>query len=485
MRALPTPGRGAPQPPPEEAGSGLRSGRAPGALPPGEVRHFDPVETLPRPALMALQQQRLLAMVEYAYERSAFIRHHWQAAGVHPRDIKSTADFCALAPLMDKDQMRDWRDRHDDPFCGLLCTEVSDIAFIGSSSGTTGDPTLFSYTWGTPGTICDGNQPAGPGLAADGPASYWGGTLRDWWEIGLRPGEYGVFFGLRMRGPMFRLLQQLGLTPILLGYDPADLLHFCTLSRDLRPTVFYAMTAYLGAGLVELERTQGIDMRDVFASYKGILFAGEPVGPKMRRTFERWGLGGKIFNQTSFGDLGHAHDCRAHAGCHAWEDIGVAEIIDPVSGSPIEGDGRGELVCSSLINPLDPLLRYRGGDIVDMQRGPCECGRTHSRFTPVGRSADELLVQGRSILPMDVWGAIEDVPATEHGLFQIVRPRREVDVLTIRVGYAGSPELAAVRSALVDSVEAAVGLRAEIELVPEQQIMASGSRHKIPRTVKA
>ena len=450
-------------------------------LPAGDERYFDPVETLPRAELMALQQERLLAMVAYAYERSAFVRHHWQAAGLRPGDVTSTADFCAHAPLTDKDQMRDWRDRHDDPFCGLLCRPVSDISFTGSSSGTTGDPTLFSYAWGGR----DGNLPAGPGLPADGPASYWGGTLRDWWEIGLRPGECGVYFGLRMRGPMFRLLQQLGLTPLMLGYAPGDLETFCALSRELRPTVFYAMTAWLGAGLQELERSRGIDMRDVFASYKGILFAGEPVGPKMRRTFERWGLVDKIFNQTSFGDLGHAHDCREHDGCHAWEDIGVAEIVDPATGRPIAGDGRGELVCTSLVNPLDPLLRYRGGDIVDMKRGRCECGRTHARFTPVGRSADEMLVQGRSVLPMDVWGAIEDVPATEHGLFQIVRPRREVDVLKIRVGYAGTPDLAQVRDALVDAVEAATGLRPEIELVPEAAILQSGSRHKIPRTVKA
>ena len=65
--------------------------------------------------LMALQQRRLLAMVAYAHERSAFLRHHWQAAGLRPSEITSTADFCAHAPLMDKDQMRDWRDRHDDP----------------------------------------------------------------------------------------------------------------------------------------------------------------------------------------------------------------------------------------------------------------------------------------------------------------------------------------------------------------------------------
>jgi phenylacetate-CoA ligase len=449
-------------------------------LPPADQRYLDPVETLPRAALLALQQQRLMRMVDYAYHRSPFIRRHWDEAGVRPSDIRSTADFTQQAPLMDKDQMRAWRDRHDDPYCGLLCTDPSEVSFIGSSSGTTGDPTLFCYRWGRD----DGNLPPGPGLPDDGPPSYWGGTLRDWWEIGLRPGEYGVYFGLRLRGPMFRLLQALGITPIMLGYGDGDLHQFIDLSRRYRPTVFYAMSAFLAAGLQDIERDRGVDMRDVFASYKGILFAGEPVGPRLRQTFERWGLGGRIYNQTSFGDLGHAHDCREHDGCHAWEDIGVAEIVDPQTGVPIAGNGRGELVCSSLVNPLDPLLRYRGGDIVDLRRDTCECGRTHARFTPVGRSADEAIVEGRSILPMDVWGAIEDVPDTAHGLFQIVRPQRQMDELTIRVGYAGAPDLARLRERVADSVEAAVGIRPVIELVPNEVVMQSGSRHKIPRTVK-
>ena len=262
-------------------------------LPPSDQRCLDPVETMPRPLLLALQQERLLNMIGYAYERSAFVRHHWDAVGLRPGDVRSTADFTRLAPLMDKDQMRAWREQHDDPFCGLLCTELAELSFIGSSSGTTGDPTLFGYRWGH----ASGSLPAAPGLPADGPSSYWGGTLRDWWEIGLRPGEYGVYFGLRMRGPMFRLLQTLGITPIMLGYGPDDVHQFIDLSRRYRPTVFYAMTAYLGVGLQEIERTMGIDMRDVFASYKGVLFAGEPVGPKMRQTFERWGLAGSPANR--------------------------------------------------------------------------------------------------------------------------------------------------------------------------------------------
>ncbi|HEX4584359.1 MAG TPA: hypothetical protein VH183_05985, partial [Burkholderiaceae bacterium] len=203
-------------------------------LPPTEQRYFEPVETLARPQLLALQQQRLMQMVAYAYERSAFVRRHWDDIGLRPSDIRSTADFTGRAPLMDKDQMRVWRDRHGDPFCGLLCTAVEQISFMGSSSGTTGDPTLFPYRWGH----ADGNLPAAAGLPADGPSSYWGGTLRDWWEIGLRPGEFGVYFGLRMRGPMFRLMQEIGLTPIMLGYQPDDLRQFVDLSRRYRPTVF-------------------------------------------------------------------------------------------------------------------------------------------------------------------------------------------------------------------------------------------------------
>jgi phenylacetate-CoA ligase len=102
----------------------------------------------------------------------------------------------------------------------------------------------------------------------------------------------------------------------------------------------------------------------------------------------------------------------------------------------------------------------------------------------VGRSGDEIIVEGRSILPMDVWGAIEDVPETSNGLFQIVRPQRVMEMLKIRVGYAGTPALDKLRVRVADSVQAAVGLRPLIELVPNEVILQSGSRHKIPRTVK-
>ena len=53
-------------------------------LPPNDQRYLEAVETLPRAELLQLQWRRLQAMIDYAYERSAFVRHHWDAAGPAP-----------------------------------------------------------------------------------------------------------------------------------------------------------------------------------------------------------------------------------------------------------------------------------------------------------------------------------------------------------------------------------------------------------------
>jgi phenylacetate-CoA ligase len=79
-------------------------------------RFLDPhIETLPRPALRALQESRLLDLLPRVYERSALIRATWDAAGVHPEQIRSRDDFFARVPHIDKDMIRQHRDRFNDP----------------------------------------------------------------------------------------------------------------------------------------------------------------------------------------------------------------------------------------------------------------------------------------------------------------------------------------------------------------------------------
>ena len=103
---------------------------------------------------------------------------------------------------------------------------------------------------------------------------------------------------------------------------------------------------------------------------------------------------------------------------------------------------------------------------------------------PVGRKGDEVVVEGRSILPVDVWLAVESIEATSAGLFQVIRAGREMDRLRLRVGYdegATTASLAAVRADVIDSVTDAVGVVPDVELVANSELLKLGPPHKIPR----
>jgi phenylacetate-CoA ligase len=92
-----------------------------------------------------------------------------------------------------------------------------------------------------------------------------------------------------------------------------------------------------------------------------------------------------------------------------------------------------------------------------------------------------------SVLPGDIWGAIELVDETQAGLFQIVRTGREMDALRLRVGYAteGPKGLADLETRVTDSVASAVGVQPEVELVENAVLLRQGPPHKIPRVTKA
>jgi phenylacetate-CoA ligase len=106
---------------------------------------------------------------------------------------------------------------------------------------------------------------------------------------------------------------------------------------------------------------------------------------------------------------------------------------------------------------------------------------------PLGRKSDEIVVDGVSVLPLDVWGAVESVDACAMSLFQVIRAARKVDRLSLRVGYAPewSTRLGAVRSELMAAVLAATGVEPNVELVPNDALLRLGPPHKIPRVARS
>jgi phenylacetate-CoA ligase len=428
-------------------------------------RYLEPqIETMPRPDIEAMQQERLLELIPLVYDRSALVRRTWELAGVHPRDVRSYDDFTERAPFMDKDAVSRFRDTYGDPWGGLLLTHPSELSAVVSTSGTSGEPMLVPQAW------------------TDDLPPYVVQGCRDLWEMGVRPGDYVMWPGARQRGPVYQLPQLLGAVPVLLNMMPSEVEVLIRASREHRPRVMLAMLGPMFAALQHV--SDRFDIKEAFSSYESVVFTGEQLTARQRSQLEQWGL--DMFDCTGTGDIGWSFDCREHAGCHIWEDLMLAEHVDTVSGAPANDGEIGEIVTTSLTDLVAPLVRYRSGDLVRLTRERCACGRTHSRFKPMGRKGDEVVVQGRSLVPADLFPAIESVPETVEAVFQIIAPQREVDQLRVRVGY--DPErqhrLDDVRDRLVAAIVCAIGLEPSIELVPESDIVSQAHAMKIRRVSK-
>lgn len=424
--------------------------------------YYDPIETASRADIERVQRERLQQQVAHVYEHSPLIREVWREAGVTPDQIGSIADFTARAPFIDKDTLRSFRDRHNDPFGGVLCSEFNRLTCVGSSSGTTGDPTLFAERWELPGE--------------------WTMHARDYWGLGLRPGDMVAEICVVTRGVSRFACFNLNVIPLFFSHDPAELERFAEWSLRYRPTFLFHLSTPLIYGLERLEKERGIDLRDVFSSYKACIFGGELLGERGRGLIERWGV--PMYQFSSLGDSGTVFECSALDGFHCWEDLALVEVLDPESGEPVAEGGRGEMVVTNLVDHTDPLIRYRSGDLVRYTREPCRCGRTHMRIWLAGRAGDEAVVEGQSILPRDVWPAIEQVEETSAAMFQIIRPQRVMPQLRLRVGYDGRPDLADLEKRVADAVEGQTGLRPAVELVPNSELIKLGPPHKIPRVAK-
>jgi phenylacetate-CoA ligase len=426
-------------------------------------RYFDEAaETRSRADIEAMQLERLRLMLPHAYEHSPLVRSVWEAAGVHPRDINSLDDFFERAPFTDKSTVDHWRNERGDPWGGLLCLPDSELTTILSSSGTTGEPTLSPQRWAP----SDGPIPAG--------------MSRDLWMMGVRPGDFMMMVIFTFRGPAFGMAQSFGATPILVDYDADDMLRFCELSLRYRPTALYNLSSVIVLAMADACERGGFDPIDVFSSYRALVQAGEPLSGKARAVVESWQA--PMFEHTNVGDVGIAFQCREHDGLHFWEDDTLAECLDPNGGTPVADHERGELVATALVNSTTPLIRYRSDDIVRLTREVCACGRTHSRIWPVGRKGDGVTIDGRTILPIDVWPAVESVDACDLGLFQVIRASPTMERLRLRVGHhAPDARLAAVRDEVADSVHAALGIDVDVELVTDAELLRLGPPHKIPR----
>jgi phenylacetate-CoA ligase len=422
------------------------------------------IESMDRGDLRLYQENRLLESLAYVERHSPLFARVWASAGVRAADISSLTEFEARIPFVDKDTVRAYRTSYGDPLGGLR--RMADASALSSTTGTTGDPVVLPVGHGD-----------GVGLA------------RDWWEIGVRPGDAVAFMLFTFSGPAWLTPHALGASCVLFDHHPSEFDRWCRASLELEPTLLYLLSGPLIMAMAYMEQTGVLPyaLEKVFSSYKGVVIGGEHLGIQARADLERWG--GEPFLHTAVGDVGSATECREHDGLHASEDSVLIEILDPEGSSPVPDGEVGELVATNLAPQSgNPLVRYRSEDLVRASTARCRCGRTGMRLWPVGRKGDEVVIRGHSILPMDIWRAVESVPESAAGYFQLIRTGREMDTLKVRVGHKaglGGRSPTSVRADLIGAIEASVGIAPEIDLVDNEVLLRLGPPHKIPRVASS
>ena len=404
---------------------------------------LDPIERASSDELAALQLERLQWTLRHAYANVADYRQRFDAAGVHPDDCRSLDDL-ARFPFTTKEDLR-----RNYPFA-MFAVPREQVVRVHASSGTTGLPTVVGYTRGD---LDMWAQVVARSIRAAG--GRRGDIVHIAYGYGLFTGGLGAHYGA----------ERLGCTvvPVSGGVTERQV----RLIADLKPQVIMVTPSYLLAILDEMER-QRIDTRGTSLNV-GILGA-EPWTEDMRREIEeRMDMHAvDIYGLSEVIGPGVANECvETKDGLHIWEDHFYPEIVDPVSGAPVAGGERGELVFTSLTKEAMPVIRYRTRDLTRLLPGTARTMRRMERIT--GRADDMIILRGVNLFPTQIEELILRVPGlSPHFQLVLARPQR-LDELTVRVecrrDAPGVEQPAALAAQLAAAVQRNIGVTVLVDVV--------------------
>jgi phenylacetate-CoA ligase len=411
---------------------------------PPERHELEPIERASIDEIRALQLERLRGTLARVYDNVPRYRERFDAAGVHPGDLRDFADL-ARFPFTTKDDLRETY-----PF-GMFAVPRERVARIHASSGTTGKATIVGYTLrdlDTWADLCARSIRAAGGRPGD--------LVHIAFGYGLFTGGLGVHYGA----------ERLGCTvvPVSGGMTERQV----RLIRDLRPQILMVTPSYMLAIADEFDR-QGVDPR---SSSLGIgIHGAEPWSEPMRREIEdRFAIDAvDLYGLSEVIGPGVASEClETKDGPHVWEDHFYPEIVDPDTGAPRADGEPGELVFTSLTKEALPVIRYRTRDLSRLLPGTARPFRRIARIH--ARSDDMVIVRGVNLFPTQIEEMIfEDPGLTGHFFLEISRPRALDEVRVVGEGRPGSGVEDREESGrvLAGKIKSRIGVTVDVEIRAE------------------
>lgn len=403
---------------------------------------LDPIEIASRDEISALQLERMKWSLAHAYNNVPHYKASFDAAGVHPDDLKTLSDL-AKFPFTLKQDLRD-----NYPF-GMFAVPRENVSRIHASSGTTGQPTVVGYT---ARDLDDWADCIARSLRASGTKP--GDLLHNAYGYGLFTGGLGAHFGA----------EKLGCTvvPISGGQTQRQV----RLIEDFQATTILVTPSYM-LSILDEYRAQGLDPRK--SPLEVGIFGAEPWTNSMReeieQAFDMHAV--DIYGLSEVMGPGVANECvETKDGLHIWEDYFYPEIINPATGEVVEDGEEGELVFTSLRKEAFPIIRYRTRDLTRLLPGTARSMRRMEKVT--GRTDDMMILRGVNVFPTQIEEQLLKVQGlAPHFQIELANPGR-MDKMIIhaeaRGDAAADDAKAGSARQLSGLVKAAVGVSVEVRV---------------------
>lgn len=390
-----------------------------------------------RDRLHALQTARLKALVGKVLGGGApLFGRKLAEVGITSTEDITDVDDVNLIPTTVKQELRD-SEAAVPPFGEYRFTPREECVRLGSSTGTTGTPTITLWTrhdiW-----------------------LEYESAARVWWRYGWRPGQivthahpaYLYGGGVMLSG----CLEYFGMLNIWVPPPDTDEVAEQGMRMWQRVHPDVSMVAFNMGRFVEAAAHLGLSLTDD---------CGLPQ-------FELHGFGKLGLPIMTCGVEAYAYvggPCTEGEGGHIHEDWAVVQAVDPATGRDKPDGEWGNLVVTTLDRD-NGLLRYDLEEAAAIIREPCACGETTIRGFWGGRFKDLLASQGKHFQVNEIENALRSVAAvtTPTLEWQIVKPRDDAAPLHVRVEVTeGDADLVAGECA--DAIEREVGVKSRIEVV--------------------
>jgi len=416
----------------------------------GAMDQLEPIEKANVDELRALQRDRLRRSLKHAYEKVPHYRKAFEAAGVHPSDLKELADL-ARFPFTTKADLR-----ANYPF-GMFAVPMEEIVRVHASSGTTGKPTVVGYTredietWSA---VMARSIRAAGGRSSD--------IVHIAYGYGLFTGGLGAHYGAEALGAT--------VVPVSGGMTERQVQLMC----DFKPGILMCTPSYALVIADEFAR-QGLDPAQCSARVG--IFGAEPWTESMRNEIEKR-LGLAALNHYGLSEIigpGVASEhLETRDGLTIWEDHFYPEIIDPQSGAVLPEGKDGELVITSLTKVGMPVVRFRTRDLTRLLPGTGRAMRRMARVT--GRSDDMLIIRGVNVFPSQIEEILlKNDMLSPHYVLEVRRDGHldDLDVLVERRVEMQAAAKTAVERDVERIIKGTIGVSTKVRVVDPGTVQRS------------